>query len=74
MSVTRAASRLKSVFLSFDGDHTAQDTTNKLFHNQFNNFVGPMASADFATGTYHYSKELQWQLQIGSKIFPEYPC
>jgi hypothetical protein len=23
---------------------------------------------------YDYNKELQWQLQIGSKMFPEYPC
>jgi hypothetical protein len=33
-----------------------------------------MASADFTTGTYDYNKGLQWQLQIGSKMFPEYPC
>ena len=23
---------------------------------------------------YDYSKELQYQVQIGSKMFPEYPC
>lgn len=74
VSVTRAVSRLKSVFLTFDGDHTTQNTTNKLLHNQFNTFAGPMASADWTTGTYDYGKELQWQLQIGSKMFPEYPC
>ena len=74
VSVTRAVSRLKSVFLTFDGDHTTQNTTNKLLHNQFNTFAGPMASTDWTTGTYDYGKELQWQLQIGSKMFPEYPC
>ena len=73
VSVTRGVSRLKSVFLTFDGDHATQNSTNKLLHNHFNTFAGPMA-ADFTTGTYDYSKELQWQLQIGSKMFPEYPC
>jgi hypothetical protein len=25
-------------------------------------------------GAYNYLKELQWQLQIGSKMYPEFPC
>ena len=25
-------------------------------------------------GTYNQDKELEYQLQIGSKLFPEYPC
>jgi len=33
-----------------------------------------MCAGDYTTGTYDYSKELQWQLQIGSKMIPEYPC
>ena len=36
--------------------------------------MGPMRSPDFTTGGYDYAKELQWQLQIGSKMFPEYPA
>ena len=36
--------------------------------------MGPMALADFADGGYNYARELQWQLQIGSQMFPEYPC
>ena len=33
-----------------------------------------MYGADCVDGQYDYAKELQWQLQIGSKMFPEYPC
>ena len=36
--------------------------------------MGPMWGPDFTGGVYDYNKELQWQLQIGSKNFPEYPC
>ena len=36
--------------------------------------MGPMRSADYITGAYDYAKEPQWQLQIGSKMFPEYPA
>ena len=74
VSITRAVSRLKSVFLPFARDYTSQDATSKLVHKEFNTFVGPMRSADFTAGGYDHAKELQWQLQIGSKMFPEYPA
>ena len=74
VSITRAVSRLKSVFLTFAGDYSSQDTTNKLVHKEFNTFVGPMRSADCSTGGYDHAKELQLQLQIGSEMFPEYPA
>ena len=32
-----------------------------------------MGNNDFSTAAYDFDKELQWQLQIGSKMFPEYP-
>ena len=73
VSVTRAVSRLKSVFINFNG--AIDDNTDKrMFHKSFNNFVGPMTGTDYVGGEYDYNKELQWQLQIGSKMFPEYPC
>jgi hypothetical protein len=76
VSVTRAVSRLKSVFINFDGNHTADAASgiNGIFHRTFNTFVGPMYGTDFVGGECNYEKELQWQLQIGSKMFPEYPC
>ena len=36
--------------------------------------MGPMFGGDYVGGAYDYDKELQWQLQIGSKMFPEFPC
>jgi hypothetical protein len=73
VSVTRAVSRLKSVFINFDGDRNP-GTDEGLFHRSFNTFMGPMSGTDYVGGNYDYDKELQWQLQIGSKMFPEYPC
>ena len=38
----------------------------------------PVPNADglgaYHGGEYDYKKELQWQIQIGGKMFPEYPC
>ena len=73
VNVTRAVSRLKSVFVNFDGDH-ATTSANAVVHQQFNTFMGPMAGTDYTAGTYDFTKELNWQLQIGSKMIPEYPC
>ena len=73
VSVTRAVSRLKSVFINFDGGRN-QSSDEGLFHRSFNTFMGPMNGTDYVGGEYDYNKELQWQLQIGSKMFPEYPC
>ena len=73
VSVTRAVSRLKFVFINFGGAHN-EANANALFHRDFNTFVGPMKGGEYTGGSYGYNKELQWQLQIGSKMFPEYPC
>jgi hypothetical protein len=72
VNVSRACSRLKSVFINFDNTHT-KTTNNTVVHKQFNTFTNPMTDADFTGVPYDYSKELQWQIQIGSKDFPEYP-
>ena len=73
VSVTRAVSRLKSVFINFDGTR-GNDTDKGLFHRTFNTFQGAMCSSNCTDGAHDYDKELHWQLQIGSKMFPEYPC
>jgi hypothetical protein len=69
VSVSRAVSRLKSVFVNFDG---ARSETNEkgLFHRAFNTFMGPMSGTNYTDGAYGYAKELQWQLQIGGKCSP----
>jgi len=73
VNVSRSASRLKSVFIDFDGAH-ANTGPADLFHRSFNTFKSAMSDADYSGAIYDFSKELQWQLQIGSNIFPEYPC
>ena len=73
LSVSRSVSRLKSVFINFDADRS-NTNENGLFHRSFNTFMGPMAGGNYTNGSYGFTKELQWQVQIGSKLFPEYPC
>lgn len=68
INVSRAVTRLKSVFINFDNR-----TGDNVVHKNMNTFVSPMTDADFVGAEYDYTKELQWQLQIGSKMFPEYP-
>ena len=76
VNVTRAVSRLKSVFVNFDGAHVPNTHDGSVVHTTVNTFMGPMAPVDgvYFDGPYDYRRELQWQLQIGSKMFPEYPC
>jgi hypothetical protein len=81
VNVTRAVSRLKSVFINFDNRHTHGDPDGSNIHSVVNTFMGPMSPipdgnglGTYFGGAYNYLQELQWQLQIGSKMFPEYPC
>jgi len=73
-NVSRSASRLKSVFITFDGEHpVVANTASSVVHRQFNSFLGPMAGNDYRVDKYVYNRELQWQIQIGAKNFPEMP-
>ena len=72
VNISRSATRLKSVFINFDGDHT-NSNTKQTVHRNMNTFAHPMKGADYNVVDYFYDKELQWQVQIGSKMFPEYP-
>jgi hypothetical protein len=69
VSVTRSVSRLKTVFFNFDYDHSTVSSTDisKTFLKYWNSFQHPM------DGGYSYNLELEYQIQIGSKMFPEYP-
>jgi len=74
VNVTRAVSRLKSVFINFDAGHAANNSNGSVVHSSVNTFMAPMTDADYMGANYNYLKELQWQLQVGSKMFPEFPC
>ena len=69
VNISRAVSRLKSLFISFQGTPHANNTT---YLKDFNNFWHPMSSGTNG-GEYDSGKELEFQVQIGSKLFPEYP-
>jgi hypothetical protein len=73
INVSRAVTRLKSIFINFDNAHAKTDNGSSLVHKQFNTFLHPMRGPDYEVDDYDYQYELQWQVQIGSKMFPEYP-
>ena len=61
VNISRSASRLKSAFISLLGANDA--TTLK----DFNHFWSPMS------GDYDGGKEIEVQIQLGSKMYPEMP-
>ena len=74
-NITRSLTRLKSVFVNFDGLATGEtgDDALKLsgaeFRKSFNDFYHP--SGDYIIQ--RQDKEIEFQIQIGSKMYPEYP-
>ena len=66
VSLNRAITRLKSIFVTF-----YQSTDTDATHKEWNDFNHPM---DNETNLlYDKGYELEYQIQIGSKLFPEYP-
>ena len=63
-NINRALTRLKSVFITLQGVEGAWD-------KQCNDFFHPIAVQ--AIDRYSVSDEHQYQVQIGSKLIPEYP-
>ena len=76
VNITRALSRLKSVFCTFDQAITTAkratltDKHIDLWGKNWNNFHHPMS---YVSGHYDSDWEMEMQLQIGSKMYPEYP-
>ena len=73
LNVTRALTRLKNVFITLDKPATGQNYAPKF--KEWNSFYSPM---EFYTGdpinSWHADGEIaDFQVQIGSKLFPEYP-
>ena len=61
------------MFINFDKPHAATNEGDAE-RGVVKNFASPMSRLDYVNADYNFDKELQWQLQIGSKLFPEYPC
>ena len=66
INVQRAFTRLKTAFVSLVSTSALATGVRK----EFNFFYNP---GFYATSAYDSSKDVQFQLQIGSKLYPEYP-
>ena len=75
VNITRALSRLKSVFCTLEGAPNGSSVFDNLGHfrymflRQWNDFYHPMSwASEYVSGS-----EFEISLQIGGKRFPEYP-
>ena len=74
INVSRSLSKMKSVFVTLDKSFGAGTTRLTFFNKFWNNFWSPNAgTAGTSTLTHAGEKFSHFQLQIGSKLFPEYP-
>jgi len=67
VNVSRAVSRLKTVYFSFDNatlDLATSTNIKDSIVKEFNSFVHPM------NGAYSFANEIEYSIQIGSKILP----
>jgi len=71
VNITRSLSRLKSIFISH---YMGWGQPESVVHKEFNTFYHPMALSQRNTGKdlYDANRELEWQVQIGSRLYPEY--
>jgi hypothetical protein len=75
INVSRALTRLKSVFVTLIKDLTTGDRAQLMGCKNWNDFFSPM-SVNNAPGFGMFNTqdgEFEFHLQIGSKLFPEYP-
>lgn len=72
VNITRALTRLKSIFVNMDKARVNEGTQANGLHGikSFNDFFHSMGSVP---GQYDPTKEMEFQFQIGSKLYPEYP-
>ena len=68
VSLNRAITRLKSIFVTFY--QSTDVSSGRPTHKEFCGFNHPM---DNAAPLYDKGYELEYQIQVGSKLFPEYP-
>ena len=81
VNVTRALTRLKSVFVTLDKDLTDDKKAHRPGLKPWNLFWSPMhienddgtALQNHTLPQYNSDGEFNFSIQIGSKLFPEYP-
>ena len=71
LNVTRALTRLKNVFITLDKSYPADN----VLYKPWNSFYSPMENytADVLNSFNAEGEIADFQVQIGSKLFPEYP-
>ena len=69
INVARSLSRLKSVFISLDKTNTVASAVYK----DFNSFYSPMMGNTLEMGSGVEANEIEFQIQLGSKLYPETP-
>ena len=69
INVARSLRRLKSVFISFDKANTVASAVYK----DFNSFYSPMMTDTPTSAIMGQSGEIEFQMQLGNKLYPETP-
>ena len=70
-TVVRSVSKLVAAFISFNKSGVGDTHVMK----EYNNFYHPMYNLNYQdSGYYNADLDLEFQLQLGSKLYPEYPC
>ncbi len=74
INVSRALTRLKGVFVTLNKNMNVNDREKYMGRKNWNDFFSPMWDSNLYPNYIHDpSGEFEFQLQIGSKLFPEYP-
>ena len=70
-TVVRSVSKLVAAFISFNKSGVGDTHVMK----EYNNFYHPMYNLNYQdSGYYNPDLDLEFQLQLGSKLYPEHPC
>ena len=75
INITRALTRLKSIFINLDKTRGYENVqaNGGTTYKTFNDFFHSMGAQALANQPYDPGREMEFQVQIGSKLFPEYP-
>ena len=72
-TVVRSVSKLAAAFITFNKEDLTGSSAE--VHKEYNRFYHPMSRITVAnSGIYDNDLDLEFQLQLGSRLFPEYPC
>ena len=75
IQVIRSVSKLVGFFITFNKDPVDAVGADEYFHKEFTRFHHPMINNDEAVnGFYNPDYDMEFSIQLGSKLYPEYPC